>query len=395
MVERRALAALLLCAASAAQGAVGRAPALVPSRTVLAPALSASASGAAGLKLGAAAATSSPLPVLPGLSAPIPTSNLALGRMAASGAAPAAAAAAIAEASGPSDLAARLAKLGALTPAESSLESPGAEADLRTLGRRLWQEAVGFEHREIDRAWSVPAFVAKKDGIEYRIHPVAHGLVKPVGRPAVKALAREISASGGQLYSEQNLLPYYGVRGGREFVDQSAEPGKPAALREAKGVVNSALRAIYRLQEAAIAAGPAFGAAWAAAAGRPVLAVGLALAAPLLLFLYSRSFQPVTKTPFLDRALKLRKLGDEDAASLEEAEAQAFYSGQPDIDALDRLRPPVPVHGESPFTARSYAMADAASADASSRGVKKAHILAGYEHAHEIWERLAGGRTSV
>jgi hypothetical protein len=323
-------------------------------------------------------------------SARIPTVATALSRRTERGLSMEGVARAIEGSSGLAQVGGRLAGLGLLKPAEVGSTYPDMPTHLETLVEGLWREtspALDLD-RGVERNWAVPALVVTRSRTTFYVHPLAHGWIRPDNRGAVLRLIEQITASGGILYSEQNLPGVYGYRNGREFLDHTVADGKPAAVRgAAKGT------SIQRLDRALTVLLSLGALAWTAsgvwAAPSDPAAWGLFAAAAAFLWLLSRAFKPLLRARRLLRAAQLRSTGDADGAAWYMADAAAFYGRLIDPAVLRRLRLPMPLGLSSDrLSKRSLAMADAAAADAATLGAQKVHVLTGYEHSLEIAWRL-------
>ncbi|MBI5202829.1 MAG: hypothetical protein HY925_14655, partial [Elusimicrobia bacterium] len=149
------------------------------------------------------------------------------------------------------DAAKRLSGLGLMSEAAAeAAASKGRELQLRFSLHRLWYEVAPTlpPQFESDENWPVPALVVKKNGTTYYVHGLLHGgKGHPTGWRQTRALARELERRGLPLYWEQGLPAHYGSSYGREALDHTAEPGKPAALRDApKSAVLEAASMILR-----------------------------------------------------------------------------------------------------------------------------------------------------
>ncbi len=331
-------------------------------------------------------------------SARIPTVAVALARRAEGGVSIEEVARAIAGSRGLPEASGRLAGLGLLKLSEVRSQHPNTLTHLETLIEGLWREtspSLGLENG-VDRHWAVPALVVRRGRTTFYIHPIAHGQIRPDNRGPVLRLTREIKASGGLLYSEQNLPGVYGYQDGREFLDHDIANGKPVAVKDAGAGPLWMVQRLDRLLNSLIPLGAI---AWSSFSvwttpshlGSWIL-FGAALA---LTWLWARAFKPLWRWRRLVRASQLQALGDVDGAAWYEADAAAFYGRLIDPAVLRRLRLPLPLGlGSDRYSKRSLGMADVLPTDAAARGAEQVHVLTGYEHSLDIAWRLQNPKES-
>ncbi|MEK7234033.1 MAG: hypothetical protein AAB268_09475 [Elusimicrobiota bacterium] len=327
----------------------------------------------------------------------IPTVAAALTRGAERGVSMSEIAHAIAGSKKLSEAGGRLIDLGLLDPSDVNSHQPDMLTQLNTLIEGLWRETSPALELEqgIDRNWSVPALIVRQGQTAFYIHPIAHGRVNPDNRGPVRRLIKEIKASGGLLYSEQDLPHIYGYRDGREFLDHAVANEEPVSVRDADAAIGP-MRILQAIDRALYGLIPLGVLAWSAfqAPSHP-WAWCLFGAASVAIWLFARAYKPLLRWRRLLKAAQMSAKGDVDGAAWYAADAAAFYGRLIDPAALRRLRLPLPLGlGSDWYSQRSLGMADALAPDAASRGAKQVHVLAGYEHALEIAWRLENPKGS-
>lgn len=324
----------------------------------------------------------------------LPTSGEVLSRAESMGLGHADVALAISKSASAPDAAARLSALGVLGSKEAVL-SASVEDDFRFLLTRLWRKtAAGVASAfPVDRSWAIAALKARRDGVTYFVHAVAHGQLGAPRRFSVLSLVRQVEASGQALYSEQNLPAHYGYKKGMETLDHVAAEGAAAVLVAAAPGYTRAALLLKRALDWAVAPGGALAAlAWVLVSPASPPAWALLLALGALAWRVMTGGLPAMRWKRRRRAAAAQADGLVDIAEQYADEARHSFVSKPDLEVLRGLELPQPLGATAdPLSVRSRAIADAVAADVAASGAGEAHLIVGHLHAHEVAWRLAYG----